>query len=60
VYFSLFFLSRAAHVNKQEGTLNVGKKKAERTQPADPKKARWCVPWIFFSLIYLRVSADGI
>jgi hypothetical protein len=53
-------LSRAAHVNKQEGTLNVGKKKAERTQPADPKKARWCVPWIFFSLIYLRISVDGI
>jgi hypothetical protein len=25
-----------------------------------PKKARWGVPWIFFSLIYLRVSADGI
>jgi hypothetical protein len=60
VYFSLFFLSRATHINKQGGTLNVGKRKAERSQPVDPKKASWCFHWIFFSLIYLRVSADGI
>jgi hypothetical protein len=59
VYFSLFFLSRATHINKQEGNLNVGKKKAERSQPVDPK-AMWCVLCIFFSLIYLRLSADVI
>jgi hypothetical protein len=29
-------------------------------QPGDLKKARWCIPWIFLSPIYLRVSADGI
>jgi hypothetical protein len=60
VYFSLFFLSRAMHINKQEETPNVGKKKAERSQPVDRNKARWCISWIFFSPIYLRVNAGGI
>jgi hypothetical protein len=34
--------------------------KAERLQPGDTKKARWCIPLIFFFPIYLRASADGI
>jgi hypothetical protein len=53
-------LSRVTHINKQERTLNIGIKKAERLQPVDPKKARWGVHCIFFSLIYLKGSADGI
>jgi hypothetical protein len=56
----VYFLFRAMHIKQIGRDSECWKKESRKIAAQRPKKARWCVPWIFFSPTYLRVSTDGI
>jgi hypothetical protein len=56
----VYFLFRAMHIKEIGRDSECWKKESRIIAAWRLKKARWCVPWIFFYPIYLRVSADGL
>jgi hypothetical protein len=56
----VYFLFRVMHIKQIGKDSKCWKKESRKIAAWRPKKTRWCIPWIFFSPIYFRVSACGI